>query len=80
MQIITKRAPGRRKKFFLIKGRQVDELSISEVKELLKNYKVLKRDMLIEYLHLLNDKYKGLYARHLESPIRSFINKYVRSL
>ena len=51
MQIINKRAPGRRKKVFFNKGRQVDELSISEVKELLKNYKVLKRDMLIEYLH-----------------------------
>ena len=58
MQTINKRAPGRRKKVFFNKGRQVDELSISEVKELLKNYKVLKRDMLIEYLHLLNDKYK----------------------
>ena len=67
MAIVNKRAPGRRKKVYYNKGRQVDQLSLEEAKVLLKGFLPLQKDMLIEYLHLLNDKYKGLYARHLRA-------------
>ena len=67
MQTVNKRAPGRRKKIFYNKGRQVDRISLNEANELLGNYFPLKKDMLIEYLHLFNDAYKGLFARHLRA-------------
>ena len=38
----NKRAPDRRKKFFTIKGRQVDDLSIFEVKNYLKLFPLKK--------------------------------------
>ena len=38
MQTLNKRAPGRRKKFFLTKGRQVDKTSLLEAQELLSNF------------------------------------------
>ena len=56
MTIINKRAPGRRKKVYYNKGRQVDQLSLDEAKVLLKDFFPLQKDMLIEYLHLFNDK------------------------
>ena len=67
MDIVNKRAPGRRKKVYFNKGRQVDNLSLEESKLLLKKFFPLQKDMLIEYLHLFNDKYNGLYARHLRA-------------
>ena len=67
MTIKNKRAPGRRKKVYFNKGRQVDKLSLNEANGLLTNFFPLKKDMLIEYLHLFNDKYNGLYARHLRA-------------
>ncbi len=67
MAIVNKRAPGRRKKVYFNKGRQVDKLSLDEAKLLLNDFFPLKKDMLIEYLHLFNDKYNGLYARHLRA-------------
>ena len=50
-----------------LKGRQPDETSINEVRALLgaapaEGY---RRDLLIEYLHLLNDAYRCLHDRHL---------------
>ena len=51
MTIINKRAPGRRKKVYYNKGRQVDQLSLDESKVLLKDFFPLQKDMLIEYLH-----------------------------
>ena len=48
------------------KGRQLDDLAFEEVKELLKP-EPLRRDLLIEYLHLIQDKYKHLSARHLNA-------------
>ena len=48
------------------KGRQLDDLAFSEVNELLKS-KPLRRDLLIEYLHLIQDKYKHLSAKHLNA-------------
>ncbi len=67
METSSNRALGRRKKIFYNKGRQVDKISIEEAKGLLENYFPLKKDMLIEYLHLFNDKYNGLFARHMRA-------------
>ena len=46
------------------KGRQVDPAALAEVQELLGD-RSRQRDLLIEYLHLLQDTYHGLHARHL---------------
>jgi formate dehydrogenase beta subunit len=50
-----------------LKGRQVDDAALAEVRALLgpKPAEGHRRDSLIEFLHLLNDAYRGLYARHL---------------
>jgi len=47
-----------------LKGRQADDASLLEVRNLV-GADPLRRDLLIEYLHLLNDAYRGLHARHL---------------
>ena len=47
-----------------LKGRQVDDAALAEVKALL-GAAAYRRDLLIEYLHLLNDRYRGLHDRHL---------------
>ena len=57
---------GRRKKFAFDKGRQLDTLSLNEVREMLP-INDIRRDHLIEYLHILQDKFKFLYARHLRA-------------
>jgi len=46
------------------KGRQVDETALSEVKKLLGK-QPRRRDLLIEFLHLLQDRYGHLSAAHL---------------
>lgn len=46
------------------KGRQVNEDALSDVKLLLGN-RDRRADLLIEYLHLIQDKYKHLSAQHL---------------
>ena len=66
MQTLNKRAPGRRKSFFN-KGRQVDKTALEEARELLNSFFPLKKDMLIEYLHLFNDKYKALLPKHMRA-------------
>jgi formate dehydrogenase len=50
-----------------LKGRQVDEASLVEVRELLGTRPATgwRRDRLIEHLHLLNDRHGGLHERHL---------------
>jgi NADH:ubiquinone oxidoreductase subunit F (NADH-binding)/NADH:ubiquinone oxidoreductase subunit E len=50
-----------------LKGRQVDEASQGEVRALLGERPAAgwRRDRLIEHLHLLNDRYRGLHERHL---------------
>jgi len=45
------------------KGRQVDDTALAEITNLLGN-QPLKRDMLIEYLHLIQDAYGGLSQPH----------------
>ena len=67
MQTLNKRAPGRRKKVFFNKGRQVDKTSLIEAQELLSSFLPLKKDMLIEYLHLFNDKYNALFPKHMRA-------------
>ena len=55
-----------------LKGRQVDEGSRAELCALLGERPASgwRRDRLIEHLHLLNDRYCGLYERHLVALAR----------
>ena len=51
-----------------LKGRQADEASLQEVRALLllePEALKLRRDLLIEQLHALNDTFRGLHERHL---------------
>jgi formate dehydrogenase beta subunit len=50
-----------------LKGRQADDVSRTEVKQLLgaRPEEGYRRDLLIENLHLLNDTYRCLHERHL---------------
>jgi NADH:ubiquinone oxidoreductase subunit F (NADH-binding)/NADH:ubiquinone oxidoreductase subunit E len=47
-----------------LKGRQADTASLMEVRALL-GAAPHRRDVLIEHLHRLNDRYRGLFERHL---------------
>jgi formate dehydrogenase beta subunit len=47
-----------------LKGRQADDVSLAEVRLLIGNAPH-RRDLLIEYLHKLNDEYRALHDRHL---------------
>ncbi|MDX5382832.1 MAG: NAD(P)H-dependent oxidoreductase subunit E [Rhodobacterales bacterium] len=48
------------------KGRQLDDLALAEVRAILGN-RPRRRDLLIEFLHLLQDSYGHLSARHLRA-------------
>ncbi len=48
------------------KGRQVDDQALSEVQALLGD-RELKRDLLIEFLHLIQDRYGHLSAAHIRA-------------
>ena len=48
------------------KGRQVNKTAFDEIEVLLGN-KPIQRDLLIEYLHLIQDKYGCLSANHLRA-------------
>src|SRR6185312_376418 len=66
-QITTRRihpGSGRRRGRDQPKGRQVDQQSLMDVQALLGE-QPRRHDLLIEFLHLLQDKYHCLYARHL---------------
>ena len=52
-----------------LKGRQVDEASLLEVRALV-GPAPHRRDLLIELLHKLNDAYRGLHERHLVALAR----------
>ena len=56
---------GRRKALEFNKGRQSDDQSIDDLKNLIPNEYFRQRDMLIESLHLIQDRYKCLKPRHL---------------
>ena len=55
-----------------LKGRQVDDASLADVRALLgaRPAEGWPRDRLIEHLHLLQDKYLGLHERHLVALAR----------
>jgi formate dehydrogenase beta subunit len=55
---------GRRKGRNFPKGRQVDPIALAEIEDLL-GARSRQRDLLIEHLHLVQDKYGCLHARHL---------------
>ncbi len=59
---------GKGKKSHHTKGRQLDEdeASLAEVDALIGEGE-RKRDLLIEYLHLIQDKYSCLEARHMRA-------------
>ena len=52
-----------------LKGRQVNEVSLAEVRALV-GPAPHRRDLLIELLHQLNDAYRGLHERHLVALAR----------
>ena len=54
---------GRRKAHIYNKGRQLDPVAFEEVKSLFQQ--APQRDMLIEYLHSIQDSFGCLHARHL---------------
>ena len=56
---------GRRKALEFNKGRQSDDQSLDDLKNLIPNDYFRQRDMLIESLHLIQDRYKCLKPRHL---------------
>ena len=47
------------------KGRQVDPTALTEVQAVLGGDRERRRDLLIEHLHLLQDHFGCLHARHL---------------
>ncbi|HJW79047.1 MAG TPA: hypothetical protein VJ526_10835, partial [Beijerinckiaceae bacterium] len=55
---------GRRKTRDTPKGRQVDPQALEEIRALLGD-RPRRADLVIEHLHLLQDQYGGLHARHL---------------
>ena len=56
---------GRRKALEFNKGRQSDDQSLDDLKNLIPNEYFRQRDMLIESLHLIQDRYKCLKPKHL---------------
>ena len=62
------RHPGtsKRRTRFESRGRQVEEVALSEVHALLGD-RPRRRDLLIEHLHLIQDRYHHLSAAHLRA-------------
>ena len=54
----------KKKKRWTPKGRQVEQKILLEIQNIFSN-KVIKRDELIEYLHILQDNYGVLFDKHL---------------
>jgi formate dehydrogenase len=57
---------GKRKTRATAKGRQVDPAALAEIAGLLGD-RPRDRDLLIEHLHLIQDRYKHISARHLQA-------------
>lgn len=55
----------------LPKGRQVDDIVLSDVKEIIGNMPI-RRDLLIEVLHLIQDKFGHLSAQHIAALAELF--------
>lgn len=62
----SKMSGGRSRKNHLTKGRQLDDTALGEVKALLGDAKI-QRDLLIEYLHKIQDSFGCLEARHMRA-------------
>ena len=56
--------PGRKKGDQMPKGRQLDDMALAEVRSLLRD-RPRRRDLLIEFLHLIQDRHRCLSAAHL---------------
>ena len=61
---VWKSAPGKGRK--TPKGRQIDDAAMADVRALLGD-RSRRRDLLIEYMHLIQDHYGHLSARHLNA-------------
>jgi len=61
---------GRLRKKSKLKGRQPDHVSLAEVQALI-GPGPYRRDLLIEYLHKVNDAWRGLHDRHLVALSRT---------
>lgn len=61
---ITPAAPSRERKRQAPKGRQIDPVALGELQALLGNAP-RRRDLLIEHLHRINDRYGALSTAHL---------------
>ena len=57
---------GRKRDTSKPKGRQLDETALADVRELLGD-RERRRDLLIEFLHLIQDKYGCLEAKHIRA-------------
>ena len=57
---------GRKRDTSKPKGRQLDDSALADVRELLGG-KPLRRDLLIEHLHLIQDKFGCLQAKHIRA-------------
>jgi formate dehydrogenase len=66
---ITKLGASKQRKREAPKGRIVDPAALAEVQALVGS-QPLRHDLLIEYLHLINDRYKQLSAPHLAALAR----------
>jgi formate dehydrogenase beta subunit len=55
---------GRRRRFYQPKGRQVEPQALEEIRALLGE-QPRRRDLLIEFLHLIQDRHGQIAARHL---------------
>ena len=69
---------GRRRAKATPKGRQVDPAAAHEIEQLLGD-KPRRRDLLIEYLHLIQDKYHQISTAHLtalaDDPARTDVGE-----
>ncbi|MGD9027873.1 MAG: NAD(P)H-dependent oxidoreductase subunit E, partial [Methyloceanibacter sp.] len=57
---------GRKRARAFPKGRQLDLAALEQIRELLGN-RPRRHDLLIEYLHLIQDRYKCISAPHLRA-------------
>jgi len=57
---------GRRRDNAKPNGRQLDEMALADVQRLLKDSEI-RRDLLIEYLHLIQDEFGCLEAKHIRA-------------
>ena len=69
----TNKALKGKKKRWQPKGRQVEQKVFDEISALFNNI-IIKRDELIEYLHLLQDNYGVLFDKHLVALSESSFN------